>query len=86
MVTGSTVGMNFTDGAGFAIFGKGVCMQKANKEIRQKLTESGLRMWQLADAVHVAESTLCSWMRRELTGERLERVQAALAELTGGKE
>lgn len=56
-----------------------------NKNIRDAIEEAGLRHWQLADRIGISPATLCVWLRHELTGERLERVQAALEALSGGK-
>lgn len=57
-----------------------------NQAIRQKLVAAGLRYWQLADAVGISVSTLCVWLRHELEGERLRRVQTALDALTNQGE
>ena len=56
-----------------------------NKKIRDAIEEAGLRHWQLADKIGISPATLCVWLRHELTGKRLERVQAALEALSGGK-
>lgn len=56
-----------------------------NKKIRDAIEEAGLRHWQLADEIGICPATLCIWLRHELTGERLERVQAALEALSGGR-
>lgn len=56
-----------------------------NKKIRDAIEAAGLRHWQLADRIGISPATLCIWLRHELTGERLERVQAALEALSGGK-
>lgn len=56
-----------------------------NKDIRTEIEKSGFRYWQVADEIGIRPETLCIWLRHELTGERLERVQAAIAALNGGK-
>lgn len=56
-----------------------------NKNIRTEIEKSGFRYWQVADEIGIRPETLCIWLRHELTGERLERVQAAIAALNGGK-
>lgn len=56
-----------------------------NIEIRDTLKKHGLRQWQLAKSVGIAEATLCCWLRDPLQGERAARVQAGLAELTRGR-
>lgn len=56
-----------------------------NKDIRTEIEKSGFRYWQVADEIGIRPETLCIWLRHELNGERLERVQAAIAALNGGK-
>lgn len=56
-----------------------------NKNIRNAIEKAGLRYWQVAEAIGISPTTLCIWLRQELTGERLERVQAALEALSDGK-
>ena len=52
-----------------------------NEAIRQKARELDLKLWEIADAAGIAQSTLTVWMRKELSGERLARVTAALEKL-----
>ena len=58
----------------------------ANIEIRKQIKEAGLKHWEVADVVGVSDSTLCVWLRKPLTGERLKRVNAAIEELKREKE
>ena len=57
-----------------------------NVEIRAALADARLRHYELAAAIGISPFTLSVWLRTELTGERLERVQSALTSLTGGKD
>lgn len=52
-----------------------------NRELRDTIAEMGLKYWQVADAIGISYSTFTVWMRHELTGEKLKRVQSALVEL-----
>lgn len=61
-------------------------MEKANQNIRKQIKGLGLYQWQLADAVGVSNYSFTIWMRYEMTGERLARVQAALDELKKQQE
>ena len=61
-------------------------MEKANQNIRKQIKELGLYQWQLADAVGVSNYSFSIWMRPEMTGERLARVQAALDKLKKQQE
>ena len=54
-----------------------------NFEIRKRIATAGLKHWQVADAIGISECTLCVWLRKELDGERLRRVQAAINALIG---
>lgn len=57
-----------------------------NKEIRKIIKELDFKYWQVAEKIGVSHYTLSVWLRYELTGERLERVQKALDELRADKE
>ena len=48
------------------------------KELHHIIKELGIHQWELAREVGVVESTFVVWLRADLEGERLERVQAAL--------
>lgn len=56
-----------------------------NKKIRNEIEQSGLKYWQVAEAIGINQTTLCVWLRKELTGERLERVQKAIEKLKGAR-
>lgn len=56
-----------------------------NEKIRRAITRAGLKYWQVAEAIGVCPYTLSIWLRQELTGERLERVEAAIASLSKGE-
>lgn len=60
-------------------------LKHKNMEVRTEIEKSGFRYWQVADEIGIRPETLCIWLRHELTGERLERVQAAIAALNSGK-
>ncbi len=53
-----------------------------NQEIRDRITKADLKHWQVAEAAGVSQYTLCVWLRTELTGERLKRVESAIDRLT----
>lgn len=38
--------------------------------------------WQVADAIGISPYSLSVWLRHELSGERLDRVESAIAQLT----
>lgn len=47
---------------------------RANIRIREAMTESGLRYWQLADLIGIGNSTLTIWMRHEMPEEKQEMI------------
>ena len=57
-----------------------------NVEIRMTMLKNNIKFWQVANVIGVNPDTFSRWMRYELTGERLERVQKALDELRVDKE
>ena len=52
-----------------------------NMDIRLKMTQFGIRYWQLADAVGISQSSLCAWMRRPLTDERRDKILPSIEKL-----
>lgn len=54
----------------------------SNLDLRMSMLSHGLKHWQVAKAVGVDPATLSVWLRHELTGEKLTRVQEAIDRLT----
>jgi len=52
-----------------------------NKKIRRAIETAGLRYWQVAKAIGISPTTLSIWLREELSGEHLSRVEAAIEKL-----
>ncbi len=50
----------------------------ANTEIRSAIRDAGLRLWEVADCYGVTDSNFYRLLRHELTGEKRERVLAAI--------
>ena len=59
-------------------------MQRANRALRDELRDNDIPLWKLAHEIGVTECTIVRWLREELTGERLERIQAAMKNLIKG--
>lgn len=55
-----------------------------NTDIRQAITDSGLKYWQVADALNVADSTFTKWLRKELDPEKKAAVMEAIEKLKNG--
>ena len=56
-------------------------MEKANKEIREKLARYRIRQCEVADQLRITEFTLCRWLRTELKPDRKAKVEAAINEI-----
>jgi len=52
-----------------------------NTEIREAIQRFGLKYWEVAERVGIADTTLTKWLRRELSDERRSQVLAAIDEL-----
>ena len=57
-------------------------MEKANKEIREKLARYRIRQCEVADQLKITEFTLCIWLRTELKTEQRAKVEKAIEEIT----
>ena len=55
-----------------------------NIKIRNKITRSGLRYWEVARQAGISPYTLSIWLRDELSGIRLKRIEDAIAALNQG--
>lgn len=53
-----------------------------NEKIRKQIADAGLRYWEVAAEIGIHRITLSNWLHFPLTGERLERVQAAIKKLS----
>lgn len=53
----------------------------ANVAVRKLIADAGLRHWEVAAAAGISDSTLCVWLRKPLTEERLKRVNTAIEKL-----
>ena len=57
-------------------------MEKANKEIREKLARYRIRQCEVADQLGITEFTLCRWLRTELKPDQRAKVEKAIEEIT----
>ncbi len=55
-----------------------------NKDIRLAVKETGVKMWQLADKMGIADTTLCRRLRKELPEEQKRRILEIVDELAKG--
>lgn len=54
-----------------------------NQDIRRAAAGAGVKLWQIAVAMHMADSSLSRKLRRELPPEEKARVFAVIRELSG---
>jgi len=57
---------------------------KANMKIREKARNSGVRLWQIADALGMQESLFSKKLRKELTEEEQEKILSIIDDLAKG--
>ena len=57
-------------------------MEKANKEIREKLARYRIRQCEVAYQLKITEFTLCRLLMTELKTEQREKVEKAIEEIT----
>lgn len=61
---------------------RGENMEKANREIREKLAKYRIRQCEVADQLNITEFTFCRWLRQELKPDRKAKVEKAIQEIT----
>ena len=49
-----------------------------NHEIRQALKDHGMKQWELGEIIGVTETTICRWLRKEITDERKDLILTAI--------
>lgn len=54
-----------------------------NQEIRNLAKSAGVKMWEIADALGIADTTFCRKLRRELPSEEKEKIFRIIHELAG---
>ena len=57
-------------------------MEKANKDIRERISKAGLRHWQVADALGLCDTSFCRRLRHELSADEKERVVSVIEKLS----
>ena len=45
-----------------------------NKKIREEMTKTGIKQWEIAMLLRIGESTFCRWMRTELPEDEQDRI------------
>ena len=52
-----------------------------NQEIRNMAKTAGVRLWEVADAIGIADTTFCRKLRKELPADEKEKILSVIAEL-----
>lgn len=56
----------------------------ANKEIKVRAFEAGVKLWQIAEALGIADTSLSRKLRKELNAEEKRKIFAIIDEIAAG--
>ena len=56
-----------------------------NQRVREAANESGVKLWQVADALGITDSTFSRKLRHELTQAEQERILRIIREVRNGQ-
>ncbi len=54
-----------------------------NEDVRQKAASAGIKLWQIADALHMTDGNFSRKLRKELSAETKEQIYSIIRELSG---
>ena len=60
-------------------------MTKANADLREKISSSGIKQWELADRLNISEGTLTRRLRHEVNEAQRNEILTALDDIRSGK-
>lgn len=52
-----------------------------NEAIRKSISDSGLRYWEVADAIGIADTTFAKWLRHELPAEKQKQILDTISQM-----
>ena len=55
-------------------------------EVKLLMKQNQVQQWEVAEAMGISEYTLCRWLRKDLKGKQLERLNSAIRKVRSGKE
>ena len=55
-----------------------------NSDIRAEINSAGLKLWQIADGLGIADTSFSRMLRHELPEEKKSEIRSIIAKLTGG--
>lgn len=56
----------------------------SNQDIRQRAKEAGVKLWQIADALGLADCNFSRKLRKELSQDEKEKIFSIIRELSRG--
>lgn len=60
--------------------------QVKKEEVKLMMKQNQVKQWEVAEAMGISEFTLCRWLRKDLKGKHLERLNSAIRKVRSGKE
>ena len=60
--------------------------QVKKEEVKLLMKQNQVKQWEVAEAMGISEFTLCRWLRKDLKGKQLERLNSAIRKVRSGKE
>lgn len=55
------------------------------EEVKLLMKQNQVKQWEVAEAMGISEFTLCRWLRKDLKGKQLERLNSAIKKVRSGK-
>jgi predicted XRE-type DNA-binding protein len=52
--------------------------QVKKDEVKLLMKQNQVKQWEVAEAMGISEFTLCRWLRKDLKGKQLERLNSAI--------
>lgn len=52
--------------------------QVKKEEVKLLMKQNQVKQWEVAEAMGISEFTLCRWLRKDLKGKQLERLNSAI--------
>ena len=56
------------------------------EEVKLIMKKNRVKQWEVAEAMGISKFTLCRWLRKDLKGKQLERLNSAIKQVRSGKE
>jgi predicted XRE-type DNA-binding protein len=60
--------------------------QVKKDEVKLLMKQNQVKQWEVAETMGISEFTICRWLRKDLKGKQLERLNSAIKKVRSGKE